>query len=213
MFADVLGAVHQWMDAVKIQYDSWLEVEILEDRDTMFRAVMESKNHLAELIVNEPGFAPYRFVSFQVLGMESTGDKPPLFCFYDDETCEVSDIISRLNEILKNIVVREQFLRASEEFGFEIIMPYCLDEKEQIYAFGYMPGYGSKNGAVIELLGEGLATDTNMKRWCDENGYFCGFLNPQLLLDQYKRNYFRELLRDWRIPYGKKQIRAAEREE
>lgn len=198
-FADVLGAVHQWMDAVKIQYDSWLEIEILEDRDTMFRAVMESRNHLAELIVNEPGFAPYRFVSFQVLGMESTCDKPPLFCFYDDETCGVSDIISRLNEMLKHIVVREQFLRASEEFGFEIIMPYCLDEKEQMYVFGYMPGYGSRNGAVIGLLDEKLNTDTSIEKWCRENECFCSFINMERLLGSYKRSYFRELLRDWRI--------------
>lgn len=136
-FRDVLGAARQWLETVKIEYNSWMEVEILEDSDTLFRVIIESEHHMAELIANEPGFAPYRFVSFLVLGIESTLDKPPLFCFYDDEFCSVTDILCGLDVILKNIVVREQFLRAAEEFGFEIVMPYCLDEKKKLYAFGY----------------------------------------------------------------------------
>lgn len=104
-----------------------------------------------------------------------------------------------MNELLRNLVVREQFFLASEEFGFEVMMPYCLDKQNGLYAFGYMPEYGSKNGTVIGLLDKNLNPDRGIEKWCRENKYFCSFLNIEPLMGEYKRSYFRELLRDWRL--------------
>lgn len=196
---DILEVMHKWLNNVNKRYDAWLNTEILEDTEIMFRVILESKNQLAELIVNEPEFAPYQFVSFQVLGIDNDGDPASEYCFYDDESCDILFILQKVDWLLEKLIVREQFLHAAEEFGFEIIMPFCLDKGKEIYAFGYMPGYGSVKVAVIGLLNEDN-TNENIKCWYRENnGYFLSFLNVEPLLGPYKRSYFRNLLRDWRI--------------
>ena len=48
--------------------------------------------------------------------------------------------------------VRQQFVKASEEFNFTFISPYPLDEDTNLYAVGFIDGYASKNGAIIALV-------------------------------------------------------------
>ena len=40
--SDVLEAAHVWMETVKIEYESMLEVEILADTEDMFRVTFEN---------------------------------------------------------------------------------------------------------------------------------------------------------------------------
>lgn len=196
---DVLGAAHQWLETVKTKYGEMFRIEILSDTDLLFRVIMETENPMSELAINEPGFAPYRFVSFQTLDVKDTQEQNPMLCFYDDEFCGINEIVERLNQCIKNIVVCEHFLRAAEEFDFEIIMPYCLDKDKRLFAFGYMPKYGSQNGAVICLMGDEPEKKLQIKQWCAEHNCFWSFLNTEVLSEEYKRSYFRELLRDWKV--------------
>ena len=91
---------------------------------------------------------------------------------------------------------RHNFALASEEFDFEFVSPFTLTD--EIEVFGYISNYGSKNGVVICLTTPpDFLTDNRIADWCKERDCFYSCLNIELLTSEYKRSYFRELLRDW----------------
>ena len=91
---------------------------------------------------------------------------------------------------------KNNFILASQEFGFEFVSPFTLTD--EIEAFGYISNYGSKNGVVICLTTPpDFLIDNKVTDWCKEMDYFYSFLNIELLTGKYKRSYFREMLRDW----------------
>ncbi len=93
-------------------------------------------------------------------------------------------------------IVRKNFLLASKEFDFEFVSPFALTD--EIEAFAYITNYGSKNGAVICLTStEDYKYDKRVIEWCKKMDCFCSFLNIDLILGEYRRSYFREMLRDW----------------
>ena len=99
-----------------------------------------------------------------------------------------------VDEQIKN--ARHNFILASEEFGFEFVSPFTLTD--EIETFGYIPNYGSKNGVVICLTTPpDFPTDHKIVTWCKEADCFCSFVNIELFAGEYRRSYFRELLRDW----------------
>ena len=99
-----------------------------------------------------------------------------------------------VDDQIKN--ARHNFVLASEEFGFEFVSPFNLTD--EIEVFGYISNYGSKNGAVICLTAPpDFLTDNRVADWCKEMDCFYSFLNIEPLIGEYRRSYFREMLRDW----------------
>lgn len=95
---------------------------------------------------------------------------------------------------------RSHFMRASEEFGFTFISPYPLDEENGITAFGYIAGYGSYYGAVIDLIEPPLfETNKEVAAICNKKNLWHSFLNVEQLAGEYDPYYFQELLEDWKI--------------
>ena len=93
-------------------------------------------------------------------------------------------------------IAADAFKTAARDFGFDFIESPFLDDG--ISAFGYISGYGSKKGTVIDLLSfPDDSPDQKLLLWCKKNGCHCSFLNIQPLLEGYHRSYFREMLRDW----------------
>ena len=93
-------------------------------------------------------------------------------------------------------IARHNFALAAEEFGFEFESPFSLND--DVEAFGYISNYGSKNGVVICLIAPpDYLTDKKVIEWCKENERFYSSLSIEPLIGEYKRSYFRELLRDW----------------
>ena len=100
-------------------------------------------------------------------------------------------------------IARHNFALAAQEFGFEFESPFSLND--DLDAFGYIPNYGSKNGVVICLSAwpdylidnPDYLIDNRVAAWCKENDCFCSFLNIKSLTGEYKRSYFRNMLRDW----------------
>ena len=98
------------------------------------------------------------------------------------------------DEQIKN--ARNNFALAAEEFGFEFVSPFALTD--EIEAFGYISNYGSKNGVVICLITPpDYLSDSRVADWCKEMDCFYSFLSIELITGEYKRSYFREILRDW----------------
>ena len=93
-------------------------------------------------------------------------------------------------------MVRQNFILAAEEFGFEFESPFTLTDDLEV--FGYIPNYGSKNGVVICLKEPSdCLHDRRVLDWCREMDCFYSCLNVDFYSQEYKRSYFREMLRDW----------------
>ena len=91
---------------------------------------------------------------------------------------------------------RENFILASKDFDFVFHSPFVL--KETLTSFGFIENYGSKNGVVVCLSSPpDYRSDPEIIEWCKQNNCFCSFINAETLPREYKRSYFRELLRDW----------------
>ena len=92
--------------------------------------------------------------------------------------------------------IRNNFLRAAEDFDFEFESPFSLTD--ELEAFGYIPNYGSENGVVIGLASStGTGIDPRIADWCKKMNCFYSVLSIEFYAQEYKRSYFREMLRDW----------------
>jgi len=101
-------------------------------------------------------------------------------------------------DIVEN--VRLQFEKAAAEFHFTFISPYPLDERNNLYAFGFIDGYASKEGAIIELNEPPLyEADKDVIQWCKEHDRWISQINVEPLLGEYDHSYFKERLDDWKI--------------
>ena len=96
--------------------------------------------------------------------------------------------------------VRQQFVKASKEFNFTFISPYLLDEKNDLFAFGFIDGYASKNGAIIALVEPPqYEAEKDVIEWCKKHNRWFSQINIEPLLGEYDSSYFQELLDDWKI--------------
>lgn len=105
-------------------------------------------------------------------------------------------------EMNTNVIekVRQQFVKASKEFNFTFISPYPLDEKNDLFAFGFIDGYASKNGAIIALVEPPqYEADKDVIEWCKKHNRWFSQINIEPLLGEYDSSYFQELLDDWKI--------------
>lgn len=91
----MLEAVRAWFDGAS--YRQGIRVDVVRSDDGGFRVFFESADKMGELMVAQPDFAPYRFVSFQILRT----DEVPVFCYYDSNGSTVSEILAQLDAGLK----------------------------------------------------------------------------------------------------------------
>lgn len=71
--------------------------DIVIDNDFCFRTIIEWEKCMGELIIEEAEFAPYRYVSFNVLSSITEGITP-IFYWNDSEDDSLETIINRLKE-------------------------------------------------------------------------------------------------------------------
>lgn len=89
--SEFLNVLHRWLDGIHIP------AKVLTDREDALRVVFETENALAELLAGDGEYAPYRHVSFTVLDTRLDMNAEPVFCFYDDESHTIGDILRELD--------------------------------------------------------------------------------------------------------------------
>lgn len=89
---DLLKALRRWLDGVRLPF------RVLTDSPAGLWVIFETDNALAELLAGEPECAPYRFVSFTVLDTRPDMHAEPVFCFYDDDSHSIPDILAGLDQ-------------------------------------------------------------------------------------------------------------------
>ena len=88
---EILPVLRNWLNSIT------LPAQVLVDSEDCLRTIFETDHALAELIVAESEFAPFRFVSFTVLDSRLEIHANPVFCFHDHENSTIADILRELN--------------------------------------------------------------------------------------------------------------------
>ncbi|MEE1124581.1 MAG: hypothetical protein U0L18_01405 [Acutalibacteraceae bacterium] len=96
-FDNVMTTAFDWVKSIENKYKAQIKTEILEHTDILYRVVFEAEHSLAELIVDNPCFAPYRYVSFLIYSANHSSESEPIFSYYDNETSTIEEIIAQLN--------------------------------------------------------------------------------------------------------------------
>lgn len=93
-FQSVLKTAKSTFFSETQKYQSVCQKEVLIDNEACFRAIVEWKKCTGELLVERTEFAPYRYVSFNIL---SNKKDESVFCYYDSEE-SLEEIADKIKE-------------------------------------------------------------------------------------------------------------------
>lgn len=93
----VMSEIHNWYECISRQYIGVINFQIDKNEKDMFIVNLETDRYIAQLVVENIGFHPHRFVSFNVLDVEKDVKQEYAYCYYDSEKDSISDIIDQLN--------------------------------------------------------------------------------------------------------------------
>ena len=102
LFESTLRTVREW--ALRVP----LSPEVLPDDPDGQRIIWETKTHQAELIVCRGEFAPYRFVSLQVLDLRREVDQAPVYGYFDGEDSTTDEILTALDRGIEHMKERQE---------------------------------------------------------------------------------------------------------
>lgn len=93
----IKASVIQWYEKVLSELKNQDEIILSKNNDDVLIIDFDFQNCIAQLSVNNSQFVPYQFVYFEAMDIETTNQ---IYCFYDDDTKQKSDVISALDEAL-----------------------------------------------------------------------------------------------------------------
>lgn len=102
LFESTLRTVRAW--ALRVPFSP----EILRDDPDGLRIIWETRTHLAELIVCRGEFAPYRFVSLQVLDLRRDLEQAPVYSYFDGEDSTMDGILTALDRGIDHMTERRE---------------------------------------------------------------------------------------------------------
>ena len=102
LFESTLRTVREW--ALRIP----LSPEVLRDDPDGLRINWETGTHLAELIISRGEYAPYRFVSLQVLDLRREPDQASVYSYFDGEDSTTDEILTALDRGIELIKERRE---------------------------------------------------------------------------------------------------------
>ena len=103
-FFEARETVAQWVESNhKTLKNKRVSIVTLKDDEACLRVELNFGECLSEIIVSEPDFAPYRYVSFQAARI-ANGIPDLLYSWYDKEETTTQEIIENLNKAM-NIVL------------------------------------------------------------------------------------------------------------
>ena len=96
-------SVMEWYE--KISSDMKNENNIIVSTNNYDALIIDFdfENCIAQLSVTNSQFVPYQFVYFEAMDIEISNEeeKQPVYCFYDDENMQKSDVMYALNEAVR----------------------------------------------------------------------------------------------------------------
>ncbi|HEM2224809.1 TPA: hypothetical protein U0262_003028 [Listeria monocytogenes] len=86
-----------------------IKLTIIKNEKDGYVVELDNDKCMAEIVVEEPTYAPYRYISFEVVSLMD-GKVKIIYSWYDDETSQWSDIEKELNkgiQFLNNFKTKE----------------------------------------------------------------------------------------------------------
>ena len=96
-WADTVGIVTADGTPMILSYDKECNFDVLIDTETAYRVIIEFDNCMGEILVNQPYFAPYRFVKIEMLSSVCVEDTH-IFIWYDSESDSVDEILFQIRK-------------------------------------------------------------------------------------------------------------------
>ena len=90
-------SVIEWYEKVLSRLKNKDEVILSKNSDEALIIDFDFQNCIAQLSVTNSHFVPYQFVYFEAMDIETSN---PIYCFYDNDTMQKSDVIGALDEAL-----------------------------------------------------------------------------------------------------------------
>lgn len=94
-FEAIKEVVCKWVNGLEKRYSTGLSVERIKNEPDMYMAFIYLKNCGAQVIVNKPLWAPYRYVCFEVVSILDQ-IALPVFTWYDCDEDDVDSVIQQL---------------------------------------------------------------------------------------------------------------------
>lgn len=97
-FVKVKEVVTQWIKDNEEKFKSEnIVIEIVENNMERLYVILNFGECMAAIVVAEPDFAPYRFISFEVAAVENGISTMP-YSWYDEEGNTIEEIIRNLDK-------------------------------------------------------------------------------------------------------------------
>jgi hypothetical protein len=105
---------------------------------------------------------------------------------------------NKMNNEEKIDLARINWIKASDELGFNITSPYyIIKDDRKIRFFAFIPQYGSPRGTLIDLIfSPAYETNNKIQEIANALGYFHSYINVDAYID-YNPNRFLETIDDW----------------
>ncbi|MBK1997116.1 hypothetical protein JI640_14500 [Listeria ivanovii subsp. londoniensis] len=98
IFNSIRLGVIAWLDANKESIEeNGIKVTIIKNKKDSYVVEFDNDICMAEIVVEEATYAPYRYVSFEVVSIVDSNVKI-IYSWYDDETSVLTDIEKELDK-------------------------------------------------------------------------------------------------------------------
>lgn len=95
--------VIEWYKKISSELDYKNAIVLSRNSEDILVIDFDFESCIAQLSVTNSQFVPYQFIYFEAIDVEMSrqGDVKLVYCFYDDESMNSSDVIVSLNNAVK----------------------------------------------------------------------------------------------------------------
>ena len=103
---EIKKTVESWLESNRIKIlNNNIDIEInRNEEDLYFIELNKDNDYLVDLKVHLPEFAPYRYISFEIIGMQNNEIPGVIYAWYDDENSTLGEIINNLDSSLDYLI-------------------------------------------------------------------------------------------------------------
>ena len=112
-FEQIKEIILDWNKVIKAKYSEIVEEE--KDLKNTLLLDFNFENCLAQIVVNKPTFAPYKYVSCEALDLKGPIQAEPIYFYYDSEYSTVKETIGML------------------DYGIQYCLDYIPDKLAKLY--------------------------------------------------------------------------------
>jgi len=101
LFNKIKTEIIKWVeDHISRFTEEKIDVKEVNNNSDSYSVVFDFDNCMAEIDVNQPEFAPYRYVSFEVVAVVDNTSKL-IYSWYDNDSTGIEEILFQLSKGIK----------------------------------------------------------------------------------------------------------------